>query len=86
MENLKEVGIREFRENLASHLEGSSPVAVTRHGETIGYYFPVRRKRTEEEKAALWEAKSRLDEIMAAKGITEDDIIEDFERLRGKRK
>ena len=30
------VGIREFRENLADYLESKTPVAITRHGATIG--------------------------------------------------
>ena len=29
------VGIREFRENLASYIESPTPVAITRHGETV---------------------------------------------------
>jgi hypothetical protein len=33
------VGIREFRENLAEYLlESNAPVAITRHGDTIGFY------------------------------------------------
>lgn len=82
------VGIREFRENLASYLlESNTPVAITRHGDTIGYFIPARRKRSEMERAALKEAASRLDELPAAKGVTEDELVADFKRLRaGKRK
>ena len=35
------VGIREFRADLAEHIAASSPVAVTRHGQTVGYFIPV---------------------------------------------
>ena len=35
------VGIREFRADLAEHIAASSPVAVTRHGQTAGYFIPV---------------------------------------------
>ena len=36
METLK-VGIREFREKLASYLlESNKPLAITRHGDTVG--------------------------------------------------
>ena len=42
------VGIREFREKLASYLlDTDVPVAITRHGDTIGYYIPARRKRSQ---------------------------------------
>ena len=38
------VGIREFRENLSSYLESKTPVAITRHGATIGIYLPTKPK------------------------------------------
>ena len=39
------VGVREFRERIASFLESDTPIAVTRRGETLGVYVPTRRKR-----------------------------------------
>jgi PHD/YefM family antitoxin component YafN of YafNO toxin-antitoxin module len=77
------VGIREFRDNLATYLlESDGPVAITRHGDTIGYYLPRRRKRTEAEKKALDETWTRLQQAMEAVGAAEDDIVEDFKRMR----
>jgi PHD/YefM family antitoxin component YafN of YafNO toxin-antitoxin module len=79
------VGIREFRDNLATYLlESEAPVAITRHGDTVGFYIPARRKRSEAEKAAFREATSRWQQVLDAKGITEDDIIADFKELRAK--
>jgi len=78
MEALK-VGIREFREKLASYLlESDVPVAITRHGDTVGYYIPARHKRAETERAALKEAASRLQHVLAAEGISEEEILADF--------
>jgi len=31
------IGIRELREKLASYLESTVPIEVTRHGQTIGF-------------------------------------------------
>jgi PHD/YefM family antitoxin component YafN of YafNO toxin-antitoxin module len=77
------VGIREFRDKLATYLLASDKaLAITRHGDTIGYYLPARRKRSEAEKEAFEIAATRLQEALDAKGITEDEIIEDFQRLR----
>ena len=77
------VGIREFRENLATYLlETDEAVAITRHGDTVGYYIPARRKRTDGEKAALENAAARLQQAMAAAGVSEDDILRDFKRWR----
>lgn len=79
---METVGIREFREKLAEYLESRIPLAITRHGETIGFFIPTRRKRTDEEKAALDSAAARLHEMLAARGVTEDELVEEFKQLR----
>jgi PHD/YefM family antitoxin component YafN of YafNO toxin-antitoxin module len=85
METVK-IGIREFREKLASYLlELETPVAITRHGDTVGYYIPARRKRSETERAALTEAASRWQKILAAEGIGEDEAVRDFKEWRAGR-
>lgn len=77
------VGIREFRDNLATYLlEADRPMAITRHGHTVGLFIPTRRKRTDAEKAALHEANAKMQELLAAAGITEDEVIEDFKQWR----
>ena len=82
METVK-VGIREFRERLANYLlQTDKPVAITRHGDTVGYYLPARRKRSETERTALKEAAAQLDALLAAKGVTEDELVADFKRWR----
>jgi hypothetical protein len=35
------VGIREFRADMAEFIASSTPIAVTRHGQTIGYFIPT---------------------------------------------
>ena len=77
------VGIREFREKLATYLlETDETVAITRHGDTVGYYIPARRKRSDAERAALKEVASRLQDALAAEGISEEEILKDFKRWR----
>ena len=77
------VGIREFRENLAVYLlESDGPVAIANNGYTIGYFIPARRKRSEAERTALKEAATQLDALLAAKGVTEDELVADFKRWR----
>jgi PHD/YefM family antitoxin component YafN of YafNO toxin-antitoxin module len=81
------VGIREFRERLASYvLESDAPVAITRHGDTVGYFIPARRKRSEAERAALKEAAAQLDALLATKTITEDDLVAEFKSRRKARR
>lgn len=86
MEAVK-VGIREFREKLASYLlESDTPVAITRHGDTVGYYIPARRKRSEAERTALKEVASRLQKMLDAEGISEEEILSDFKQWSASRR
>ena len=81
------VGIREFREKLASYLlESEVPVAITRHGDTVGYYLPTRRKRADTERAALKEAAARFQQVLAAEGISVHEILADFKIWRAGKK
>lgn len=82
MEAVK-VGIREFREKLATYLlESEAPVAITRHGDTVGYYISARRKREETERAALKGAAISLQRALAAEGVSQEEILADFKRWR----
>lgn len=76
------VGVKEFRAKLPSYLESSSPLAITRHGETIGYYIPAQRGRDQVELDALKAAAERLAAMMAAIEVSEDDIVADFKAKR----
>lgn len=77
------IGIREFREKLATYLlEAEQPLAITRHGDTVGYYIPARRKRTDADREALKEAATRLQEAMEAEGLSEEEVLKDFKRWR----
>jgi len=75
------VGVREFRERIASFLESETLVAVTRRGETLGVYVPTRRKRP---KAAdiseLKAAADRLAKVMA--DVEEEELVTEFKALR----
>jgi len=86
METAK-VGIREFRDKLAMYvLESDAPVAITRHGDTVGYYLPARRKRSDTERVALQEAAARFQEMLAAEGLSEDEVVADFKKWRAEQK
>ena len=78
----EKIGIREFRENLAFFLEAKTPVAITRHGETLGLYIPTRRKITDEDHAALKVAAAQVDAMLKAAGVSEDKLLQDFKAVR----
>ena len=76
------VGIREFRENLSSYLESQTPVAITRHGATIGIYVPTHRRPSEADLEALRTAGDKMQLMIAAASTTEDEIVTEFKEIR----
>ena len=75
------VGVREFRERIASFLESDTPVAVTRRGETLGVYVPTRRKRPKT--AELSELKAAADHLAKALAdVDEEELVAEFNQLR----
>ena len=71
----QKVGIREFREKLTTFLEAPGPVAITRHGETVGYYIPARSSTSAAHLASLRSAAAQLDVLLASSGATEDELV-----------
>ena len=81
------VGIREFRSQLPHYLlEVGQPLAITRHGETIGYYIPTHDKTGSDDLKALRAAAEKLDTLIQESGIDTDEIVELFNAKRRKAK
>ena len=80
METIK-VGIREFRSDLAEYIASSTPVAVTRHGQTVGYFIPT-QIQVEGDIAALKKASKTLDKLLEAQGVDVDSVVADFKSAR----
>lgn len=77
----KSVGIREFRAGLAEFIDSRQPVAVTRHGQTVGFFIPTARPSAVD-LHALREAADKLEAVMA---LNEDEVeasVRDFDTLR----
>ena len=81
-----EVGVREFREKLSEYLlHSSKPVAVTRHGATVGYFIPTRAERGAERLRALREAGAAVDAMLTQAGAAQADIesvVQEFAAAR----
>jgi antitoxin (DNA-binding transcriptional repressor) of toxin-antitoxin stability system len=82
METLK-VGIREFRSDLAEYIASNTPVAITRHGQTVGYFIPT-QGQMEADVAALKKASQTLDQLLASQGVESEAIVADFKAQRRK--
>ena len=82
METTK-VGIREFRADLAEYIASSTPVAVTRHGQTVGYFIPT-QGQVEADIAALKTASRTLDKLLEAQGVNVESVVAGFKAARRK--
>jgi antitoxin (DNA-binding transcriptional repressor) of toxin-antitoxin stability system len=75
------VGIREFRATLAECIDADTPVTVTRHGQTVGLFVPLRRPSAEALQR-LREATAKMREVLPLSDGEVDDIVADFDALR----
>ncbi|MFT3887803.1 MAG: hypothetical protein QM713_06530 [Arachnia sp.] len=75
------VGVREFRQSLAEFIDQSDPVTVTRHGQAVGLFIPIHRDR-KAEIAAYVAAARKADALLAEWGVSEDELVAEFDALR----
>ena len=81
METVK-VGVREFRENLAGYLESGTPLAIMRHGDTLGFYIPAQKRNRKAELAAMRAAAQELDKMIASWDASEDELMDEYKGIR----
>lgn len=82
--SMASVGIREFRAGLAGYLASPEPVAVTKHGVTVGWFIPTPADR-EAEVASLRQAAARLDALLAEQAPSVDDLVREYDAARRSR-
>lgn len=75
------VGVREFRQGLAEFIDQTEPVTITRHGQTVGLFIPVHRDR-KADIAAYAEAAQKANALLTEWGMTEDEVVAEFDALR----
>jgi antitoxin (DNA-binding transcriptional repressor) of toxin-antitoxin stability system len=78
----EKIGMREFRENLAGYLEGGRPLAITRHGETLGFFIPAQKRNRKAEVEAMRAAAKELDAMIATWGASEDELMGEYKEIR----
>ncbi len=75
------VGIREFRSGLAEFIASTNPVAVTRHGQTVGYFIPT-HVHIDADMAALKKASAEFDRLLASRPVEIQDVTTEFKAAR----
>lgn len=78
-QKIESVGIREFRSNMHKYTSaGISPIAITSHGEPIGFYIPVKPYPKDKTLDALRQASARFRALLLDSGLSEEDFMIDF--------
>ena len=75
------VGIREFRATLAEYIDADTPVTVTRHGQTVGLFVPLRRPSVEDVQR-VQAAAAKFREVMPLSEDEVEEMVADFDALR----
>lgn len=75
------VGIREFRAGLAEYIDADTPVTVTRHGQAVGLFVPLRRPSAEEVQRLL-SAAADFRKAMPLSDEEVEQMVADFDALR----
>ncbi|MEM9777453.1 MAG: type II toxin-antitoxin system prevent-host-death family antitoxin [Chloroflexota bacterium] len=80
---IQTVGIREFRAKLHKYTkENNEPIAITSHGEPIGYFIPVGKQPSERDFEALMRASEKISSMLADLDVDIDELVEDFKKSR----
>jgi antitoxin (DNA-binding transcriptional repressor) of toxin-antitoxin stability system len=75
------VGIREFRAALAEYIDADRPVTITRHGEAVGLFVPLRRSSPEDVQR-LQAASARFRKCMPLAEHEVEAMVAEFDALR----
>jgi antitoxin (DNA-binding transcriptional repressor) of toxin-antitoxin stability system len=78
MPEMKNVGVREFRDHATKYLAGPETVAVNRHGRVIGFYIPLKRDE-DEVRRAVAQLGQAVERVLDETGMTEDELASIFD-------
>ena len=63
-------------------MESDTPLAIMRHGQTLGYYIPAQKRSRKAELEAMRAAAKDLDKMIASWGASEDQLMEEYKGIR----
>jgi hypothetical protein len=70
---MKNVGVREFRDRATTYLSGADTVAVSKHGQVIGFYIPIERNE-DQARLAVVQLGEAVERVLEETGMSEDDL------------
>lgn len=85
---MKLMTIKEFRDTATKALKSKEPLIIMRRQEVAGIFFPVPLETVpfEFKKDLFITLTESIKKKLAAQGVKEDEVLEDFERARKARR
>lgn len=86
---MKVAGLRDLRSHMSQYLGGDEPIVVTRRGKVSGVYVPLEQPQSipEDLRNELGRVLGlHLSRLLEANGVTEEEILEDFDAYRRSRR
>jgi hypothetical protein len=86
---MKTASIREFRSQLPSLAKQGDVVLVTNHGKMMGCFLPMKETSdlpVEFKKEFVQSMGKRIARELADKGVSEKDVLDDFEAFKKNRR
>ena len=78
---MKDVGVREFRDHATRYLSGGDTLAIRKNGHLIGFYVPIKRDE-EKVRQAVESLERTVDRILDEDGDIDDRLGEAFDLHR----
>lgn len=81
---MKLMTVKEFRDKATKALKSKEPLIIMRRGEIAGIFFPVPLETIpfEFKKDLFLTLTESIKKKLEAKGVKEDEVLEDFEKFR----
>ena len=78
---MKSVGVREFRDHATTYLSGTEPLAVSKHGQVIGFYIPLERDENVVQRAVV-KLGEAVEQVLHETGMSEEELSRIFDLRR----
>lgn len=81
---MRSVGVREFRDQATKMMSAGETLVIERHGEPIGFFVPISAKDRRGGREALGRLGDTVDDLLAATGLDEDELVSEVASARSK--
>ncbi len=86
---MKIASVKQFRDKATMYLRDEEPIIVTRHGKVTGLYLPIEHPESfpfDMRKELIIRFGEVISRSLQEKGISEENLIDDFEKYKKTRR